>query len=128
MNDSNLLTIFSKKLHHRCFTGTEYTSVMKLKVNEPRYIALFMFNGSIKKLFSMDCVNIYLFLIFFYRFYLVEKAFLNWLYQYLRFFNIFFNRFWSQEKCGLHCLNHGWLTLWFIIKLIMLWNKEVKNN
>ena len=30
-----------------------------LKVNESRYIALFMFSGSIKKLFSIDCINVY---------------------------------------------------------------------
>ena len=32
-----------------------------LKVNESRYIALFVVSGSIKKLFSFDYVNIYLF-------------------------------------------------------------------
>ena len=31
----------------------------QLKINEPRYIALFVVSGSIKKLFSIDCVNIY---------------------------------------------------------------------
>ena len=36
-----------------------------LEVNESRYIALLVFSQSIKKLFSIDCVNIYLFLIFF---------------------------------------------------------------
>ena len=36
-----------------------------IKVNESRYISLFVFSGSIKKLFSIDCVNIYLFSIFF---------------------------------------------------------------
>ena len=30
-----------------------------IKVNKSLYIALFMVNGSIKKLFSIDCVNIY---------------------------------------------------------------------
>ena len=31
----------------------------ELKINESRYIALFMVSGSTKKLFSIDCVNIY---------------------------------------------------------------------
>ena len=31
-----------------------------LKINESQYIALFMVSRSIKKLFSIDCVNIYL--------------------------------------------------------------------
>ena len=34
-------------------------------VNESRYIALFVVSGSIKKLFSIDCVNIYIFYYFF---------------------------------------------------------------
>ena len=37
----------------------------KLKLDESRYIALFVFSRSIKKLFSSDCVNIYPFSIFF---------------------------------------------------------------
>ena len=44
---------------------TCYISFVKVKVNESRYIALFVFRGSIKKLFSIDSVNIYLFSIFF---------------------------------------------------------------
>ena len=36
-----------------------------LKVNESRYIELFVFSGSINKFFSIDCVNMYLSLIFF---------------------------------------------------------------
>ena len=39
--------------------------ILQLKLNESRYIALFVVSGSIKKLFSIDCVNIYLFSIFF---------------------------------------------------------------
>ena len=35
------------------------------KINESRYIALFVVSGSIKKLFSIDYVNIYIFSIFF---------------------------------------------------------------
>ena len=31
------------------------------KVNESQYITLFLVNGSITKLFSTDCVNIYFF-------------------------------------------------------------------
>ena len=34
-------------------------SIYLLKVNESRYIALFVVSGSMKKLFSIDCVNIY---------------------------------------------------------------------
>ena len=37
----------------------------QLKINESRYIALLVFSGSIKKTFSIDCVNIYRFSIFF---------------------------------------------------------------
>ena len=36
----------------------------KLKVNESRYIALFVISLSVKKLFSIDCDNIYVFSIF----------------------------------------------------------------
>ena len=36
-----------------------------LKVNEPRYIALFVVRGSIKKLSPIDHLNIHLFSIFF---------------------------------------------------------------
>ena len=36
----------------------------KMKVHESRYIALFEFSRSIKKLYSLDCVNICLFSIF----------------------------------------------------------------
>ena len=46
------------------------------RINEARYIALFVVSGSIKKLFSIYCINIYLLSIF------------------------FFNRFCSLEKCG----------------------------
>ena len=37
------------------------------KINESPYIALFVVSGSIKKLFSIDYVNIYLFSIFFFQ-------------------------------------------------------------
>ena len=43
-----------------------------------RYIALSVFSGSIKKLFSIDCVNIYLFsILFFNKFFLLEKLVLS---------------------------------------------------
>ena len=67
------------------------------KINESQYIAFFAVSGSIKKFFSIDYVNIYLF---------------N---RYL--FNIFFNRFsiefFSRENCGvtLYCLYRDSLTL-----------------
>ena len=42
------------------------TSVMKeLRLNESRYVALYVVSGSIKKTFSVDFVNIYLFPIHF---------------------------------------------------------------
>ena len=41
-----------------------------IKVNESWYIALFAASGSIKKLFSIDYANIYLFSIF----YLIDSA------------------------------------------------------
>ena len=42
-----------------------YFKQKMLKVNESRYIALFLVRESIKKFFSIDCVKIDLFLIFF---------------------------------------------------------------
>ena len=48
---------------------------LSLKINESRYIVLFVISGSVKKLFPIDYVNIYMFLIFFVsRFCLVEKC------------------------------------------------------
>ena len=41
------------------FTETIHGQIYKVKVNEPRYITLFVFSGSIKTLFLIDCVNIY---------------------------------------------------------------------
>ena len=38
---------------------------LSLKINESRYIVLFVISGSVKKLFPIDYVNIYMFLIFF---------------------------------------------------------------
>ena len=42
------------------FTKTD----LHVRINEVGYMALFVVNGSIKKLFSVDYVNIYLFSIF----------------------------------------------------------------
>ena len=57
----------------------------QLKVNESRYIALFVVSGSIKKTFSIDFAIIYFFSIFF------SKAFAN-IYIFLIFFSIDFAR------------------------------------
>ena len=46
-------------------SGRAYFLRSKIKVNQSRYIALFVASGSIKKLFLIDYVNIYLFSIFF---------------------------------------------------------------
>ena len=40
------------------------TDCFHVRINEVGYIALFVVNGSIKKLFSVDYANIYLFSIF----------------------------------------------------------------
>ena len=37
-----------------------YRLCIYIEVNESRYIALFVISGSIKKLYTIDCVNIYL--------------------------------------------------------------------
>ena len=61
-----------------------------------------------KKIFSIACVNFYLFSVcFFNRFCLVEKDFLNCLCQFVSFINFFFNRICPVEKCGVtpHCLS-----------------------
>ena len=48
---------------------------LSLKINESRYIVLFVISGSVKKLFPIDYVNMYMFLIFFVsRFCPVEKC------------------------------------------------------
>ena len=58
--------------------------VLKFKVKESRYFALFVFSGSSIMLFSIFIFSQY-----------------------------FFNRFCPEEKCGInpHCLNHDSLTL-----------------
>ena len=67
-----------------------------------------MVSASIKKLFSIDYVDIYLFSIFFYRSFPFENDFVN-----IHLFSIFFNRFCPVEKCGVvpHCLHFDSLTL-----------------
>ena len=73
-----------------------------------RYIALFMFSESIRKLFSINCVNIYLFSIFFFnRFCPVAKASLNWLCQDLPFLCIFSKDFTRWKKMAL-------LKIWYL--------------
>ena len=71
-----------------------FIPLLNLKVNESRYIALFVVSGSINKLFSTDHVNIYLSSIFFQDICLVEKC------QYLSFLDIIFNRFFPVENSG----------------------------
>ena len=55
-----LFILFSLKQSATSALGTSH-----LKVKESHYIALFAFYGFIKKFFSIDCANIYLFSIFF---------------------------------------------------------------
>ena len=79
----------------------------------------------LSKSLPIDCVNTYLFSMFFSIFFqscLVEKVFLNWLCQYLSFLNIFFNRFCPVEKCGVtpHCLCRDSLTLTYSSKQFLM--------
>ena len=53
------------KLRNKYEKAEIVTSSKNAKVNDSQDIALFLVSGPIKKLFSIDCVNIYLFLIFF---------------------------------------------------------------
>ena len=71
-----------------------------LKLMSHGIFALFVLSGSIKKLFSSGCVNIYLVSlnIIFKRLCPMEKTFLNWLCQYLSFLNIFFQWILSVGK------------------------------
>ena len=73
------------------------------KVNKSWYVALliFVFSGSIKKLSSVDCVNIYLFTTFFSRFCPVEKAFLNKFMLMTAFAEWLVNR--QNKSNGDHC-------------------------
>ena len=49
----------------RNLVSTLFSKNRLIKVNESWYIALLVLSGSIKKLFSVDCVTIYLFSIFY---------------------------------------------------------------
>ena len=63
--DARLNSIASLPVHLRQFWICLDCYTVLLKLARPRYTALFVFSGSIKKLFSIDCVNIYLLSIFF---------------------------------------------------------------
>ena len=94
-----------------------YIFEVNIRNTRARFFHSFLFDVFLKwKLFLVDCVNkypysIFLYILldgkcssqftafififsqyFFYRFYSVGKAFLNWLHQYLSFLSIFFNR------------------------------------
>ena len=86
-----------------------------LKLTSHGIFALFVLSGSIKKLFSNGCVNIYLVWlnIFFKRICPVEKTFLNWLCQYLSFLNIFFSMDFVRWK-SVRLPHRDSLTLTFI--------------
>ena len=76
-NDFQRLLIRSRALNYLNLTERIETADIRisLKINESRYIALFVISGSVKKLFPIDYVNIYMFLIFFVsRFCPVEKC------------------------------------------------------
>ena len=70
---------------HRVFKGELHPNYDFLKVNESRYTVLVVVSGSIKKLFSIDFVNISLFSIFF------SIAFVN-IYLFSIFFSTDFDR------------------------------------
>ena len=77
-----------------------------------------------KKLFSIDCVNVYLLSIFFSdRFCPVERAFLNWLFQYLSFLDIFFSRICPLKKLlSIDCVNVCLFSIFF--QLEFAWWKK----
>ena len=92
-----------------------------IKVNKPRYIALFVVSGSIKKLFSIDCVNIYLFSVFFFSLdfaqsfhwlalvIIIAKKFvplLNMEKAYENLFERMLKQYLGLLQFGLKCLNH----------------------
>ena len=52
-------------MNRKVCAGPSQQSLKAVKINKSPYIALFGFSGSIKKLSSLDCVNIYLFSILF---------------------------------------------------------------
>ena len=77
------------------------TSEIIQKVNESRYMAIFLFSGSITKLFSSNCVNIYFSQYFFsIDFGRWKKVFSIDRVNIYIFLSIFFNRFCPLEKCG----------------------------
>ena len=84
--------------------GLYFNSVVT--VNEWQYIALFLFRGSIEKLFSND------------------------LCQYLSFLNIFFKRICPVDKCGvtLQCLYRDSLTLRFSENKICWYHRFCTKN
>ena len=68
-------------IYKRCFLKN------KIKVNKSLYIALFAVSGSIKRLFSIDCVNIYF----------SQLTFLANIYVFSIFFSIDFPQWKSVE-------------------------------
>ena len=58
-NGVHLSTAAIRELSLKCLTKIPF------KINESRYVALFVVSGSIKKFLSLDYANTYLFLIFF---------------------------------------------------------------
>ena len=54
-----------KVVRKQILKAREFTRKDLVKFNESQYIVLFVVSGSIKKLFSIDCLNIYHFSIFF---------------------------------------------------------------
>ena len=82
------------------YTYFSVSKVKFLKINESRCIALLVPRGSIKKLFSIDCVDIY-----------ISQSIVNYLHRYF-----FFNRFKSVGVTP-HCLYRDSLTLIYSYKL-----------
>ena len=84
-----------------------HSKISSFKINQSRYIALSVVSRSIKKLFSIDYVNIYFFSIF--------------------FFNRFLIEFFSRENCGvnLHCLYRDSLTLRYYKYKIIQYLKKI---
>ena len=64
MTTSQSNSLISLAILNKCVTLCQF-EVVGFKVNKTRNIALFVINGSVKKLFLIDCVNICLFTIFF---------------------------------------------------------------
>ena len=100
----NSSLLFNCKLRFKVFIGDNtkflHYGNKSFKVKESRYIASSVVSGSIKKLSPIDCVNIYLFSIFF------SIDFSNDCVNIYLFSIFFFNQFCPVEKCGViqHCL------------------------